>query len=165
MANEDRVDEDRPGCYDAVPSYIGVIGGSKVDEETYRLAEEVGREIARKGRVLVCGGLSGVMEAAAKGAREEGGFTIGILPTGSRHDANPYIQVAIATDMGHARNAIIANTADVLIAVGGSYGTLSEISFGLKLGKRIVSLRSWDFDPAIICAADPREAVEKAIGG
>lgn len=145
--------------------FIGVIGGSEADEETYALARDVGREIALKGHVIICGGLSGVMEAAARGAREEGGFTIGILPTGRRADANPYIDVAIATDMGHARNAIIANTADALIAVGGSYGTLSEISFGLKLGKRVVSLKSWDFDPAIVVASDPAEAVKRATGG
>jgi uncharacterized protein (TIGR00725 family) len=145
--------------------FIGVIGGSEAGEETCDLAREVGREIARRGHVLVCGGLSGVMEAAARGAREEGGMTIGILPTGRRDDANPYIDVAIATDMGHARNAVIANTADALIAVGGSYGTLSEISFGLKLGKRVVSLKSWDFDPSIVVVPDAAEAVTKATGG
>jgi uncharacterized protein (TIGR00725 family) len=145
--------------------FIGVIGGTEAGDETYDLAREVGREIARKGHVLVCGGLSGVMEAAARGAREEGGLTIGILPTGRRADANPHIDIAIATDMGHARNAVIANTSDALVAVGGSYGTLSEISFGLKLGKRVVSLKSWDFDPAIVVVTDPAEAVSKATGG
>jgi uncharacterized protein (TIGR00725 family) len=145
--------------------FIGVIGGTEAGEEIYGLAREVGREIARRGHVLVCGGLSGVMEAAARGAGEEGGLTIGILPTGRRADANPHIDIAIATDMGHARNAIIANTSDALIAVGGSYGTLSEISFGLKLGKRVASLRSWDFDPDIIVVSDPAEAVSKATGG
>ena len=145
--------------------YIGVIGGSEADEKTRRLARDVGREIARRGHVLVCGGLGGVMEAAAGGAKEEGGFTIGVLPTGRRADANPHIDVAIATDMGHARNAIIANTSDALIAVGGSYGTLSEISFGLKLGKVVVSLESWDFDPSIVVVSDPAEAVARASGG
>jgi uncharacterized protein (TIGR00725 family) len=153
---------DKPG-EDAM--FIGVIGGSSADEETCRLAEEVGREIGRRGHVLVCGGLTGVMEAAARGASREGGLTVGILPTGKRADANDYIDVAVATDMGHARNAIIANTADVLIAVGGSYGTLSEISFGLKLGKRVVGLKSWDFDEKIVKASDPADAVEKATGG
>ena len=145
--------------------YIGVIGGSEAGEETCRLAREVGRELARRGHVLVCGGLGGVMEAAARGAKEEGGFTIGVLPTGKRGDANPYIDVAVATDMGHARNAIIANTSDALIAVGGSYGTLSEISFGLKLGKTVVSLKSWDFDPSIVVVSDAAEAVARAAGG
>ena len=144
--------------------FIGVIGGTQAGEEIYGLAAEVGREIARRGHVLVCGGLSGVMEAAARGARQEGGFTIGILPTGRRADANSYIDVAIATDMGQARNAIIANTSDALIAVGGSYGTLSEISFGLKLGKKIVSLKSWDFDASIVVVSDPAEAVKEATG-
>ena len=144
--------------------FIGVIGGTQAGEEIYGLAAEVGREIARHGHVLVCGGLSGVMEAAARGAKQEDGFTIGILPTGRRADANSYIDVAIATDMGQARNAIIANTSDALIAVGGSYGTLSEISFGLKLGKKIVSLKSWDFDPSIVVVSDPAEAVKEATG-
>jgi uncharacterized protein (TIGR00725 family) len=148
-----------------VSFYVGVIGGSESSEEVCALAREVGREVARRGHVLVCGGLGGVMEAAARGAREEGGLTIGVLPTGSRADANPYIDVAIATDMGHARNAIIANTSDALIAVGGSYGTLSEISFGLKLGKKVVSLKSWDFDPSIVVVSRAAEAVAKATGG
>jgi uncharacterized protein (TIGR00725 family) len=144
--------------------FIGVIGGSEADAETSSLAEQVGREIARRGHVLVCGGLSGVMEAAARGARAEGGPTVGILPTSRRSDANPYIDVAIATDMGHARNAIIANTSDALIAVGGSYGTLSEICFGLKLGKPVVSLKSWNVDPAIVVVSNAREAVDRATG-
>ncbi len=143
--------------------FIAVIGGAEAPGDLYDLAREVGREIARGGHTLVCGGLSGVMEAAARGAKEEGGLTIGILPTARRADANPYIDVAIATDMGQARNAIIANTCDALIAVGGSFGTLSEIAFGLKLGKRVVSLRSWDLDPDIVVVSDAAEALLKAV--
>jgi len=143
--------------------FIGVIGGSEASEELLRLAERVGSLIASEGCVLVCGGLGGVMEAAAKGAKSAGGLTVGVLPGGSRSDANPYIDIAIATNMGHARNAIIAHTSDALIAVGGRYGTLSEISFGLALGKRVVSLKSWDVDPGIIAAGTPEEAVSKAV--
>ena len=146
-----------------MPKFIGVIGGSEASEELLRLAERVGSLIASEGCVLVCGGLGGVMEAAAKGAKSAGGLTVGVLPGGSRSDANPYIDIAIATNMGHARNAIIAHTCDALIAVGGRYGTLSEISFGLALGKRVVSLKSWDVDPGIIAAGTPEEAVSKAV--
>ncbi|HEC82902.1 MAG TPA: TIGR00725 family protein [Firmicutes bacterium] len=143
--------------------FIGVIGGSEASDELLKLAERVGSLIASEGCVLVCGGLGGVMEAAAKGAKSAGGLTVGVLPGGSRSDANPYIDIAIATNMGHARNAIIAHTCDALIAVGGRYGTLSEISFGLALGKRVVSLKSWDVDPGIIAAGTPEEAVSKAV--
>ncbi len=143
--------------------FIGVIGGSEASQDVLELAEKVGSLIASKGCVLVCGGLGGVMEAAAKGAKASGGLTVGVLPGSSRSDANPYIDIAIATNMGHARNAVIAHTCDALIAVGGRYGTLSEISFGLALGKRVVSLRSWDVDPGIVTANDAEEAVNKAL--
>jgi uncharacterized protein (TIGR00725 family) len=144
---------------------IGVIGGSEPPPDILLLAEKVGRLIARSGCVLVCGGLGGVMEAACRGAKSEGGFTVGILPGPSRDGANPHVDLAIATNMGHARNAIIAHTADILIAVGGRYGTLSEIGFSLGLGKKVIGLRSWECDPAIIPAKDPEEAVEKALNG
>jgi uncharacterized protein (TIGR00725 family) len=106
-----------------------------------------------------------VMEAASRGAKAEGGITIGILPGPTRVDANPHIDIGIATNMGHARNAIIAHTADTLIAIGGRYGTLSEIGFSLGLGKKVVGLRSWECDPAIVPAKSPEEAVEKALNG
>jgi uncharacterized protein (TIGR00725 family) len=142
---------------------IGVIGGSEAPPDILLLAEKVGRLIARSGNVLVCGGLGGVMEAASRGAREEGGLTVGILPGPSRTEANPHIEIAIATNLGHARNAVIAQTCDCLIAVGGKYGTLSEIGFGLAIGKRVIGLRSWDCDSAIIPAKDPEDAVQKAL--
>lgn len=142
---------------------IGVIGGSSESENVLKLAYEVGRLIAQADCILVCGGLGGVMEAAAKGAKEGGGLTVGILPTGSRLDANPYIDIAIATNMGHARNAIIAHTCDALIAVGGKFGTLSEIGFGLALGKPVISLCSWQVSPEIVVAQNPSQAVAKAL--
>jgi uncharacterized protein (TIGR00725 family) len=144
---------------------IGVIGGSEAPPDILLLAEKVGRLIGRAGCILVCGGLGGVMEAACRGAKAEGGFTVGILPGPAREDANPHVDLAVATNMGHARNAIIAHTADTLIAVGGRYGTLSEIGFSLGLGKKVIALRSWECDPAIVPAKDPEEAVEKALNG
>ncbi|MBW1983037.1 MAG: TIGR00725 family protein, partial [Deltaproteobacteria bacterium] len=104
-------------------SIIGVIGAGQCDQEIYHLARAVGREIARKGAILICGGLGGVMAAAAEGAADAGGLTVGILPGESTRDANPYIQVPIATGMGQARNVIIIHTADVLIAISGGAGT------------------------------------------
>lgn len=142
---------------------VGVIGGSEATAEILSLAEEVGSLVARGGHVLVCGGLGGVMEAAAKGAKQEGGLTIGILPGGTKSEANQHIDIAIVTNMGHARNAIIAHTADSLIAVDGKYGTLSEIGFGLAIGKKVVGLHSWDCDPGIIPARDADDAVKKAV--
>jgi uncharacterized protein (TIGR00725 family) len=108
------------------------------------MAETVGRLVARSGAALVCGGLGGVMEAACRGARAEGGTTIGILPGLDRSAANPYVEVAIATGLGEARNALVVRAADCLIAVGGAYGTLSEIALALKTGKRVVGLKTWE---------------------
>lgn len=124
------------------PPIIGVIGAGKCDSSTYQLAIEVGEEIARRGAVLVCGGLGGVMEAAAKGAAMAGGLTVGILPGPSTHSANPHIKIPVATDMGQARNVIIAHTADALVAVAGGAGTLSEIGHALKIGKPVVGLHT-----------------------
>ena len=124
------------------PPIIGVIGAGRCDSGIYKLATQVGEEIARRGAVLVCGGLGGVMEAAAKGAASAGGLTVGILPGPSTHSANPHIQIPVATDMGQARNVIIAHTADGLVAVAGGAGTLSEIGHGLKIGKPIVGLQT-----------------------
>ena len=125
---------------------IGIIGASEADEDLLKLAEEAGRGIAKNGWILVTGGLGGVMEAASRGAHEAGGTVVGILPTPSTTDANDYVTIPIATNMGHARNAIIAHTADVLVAIGGGYGTLSEIALSKKLGKYVFGLKSWDID-------------------
>ena len=121
----------------------GVVGGAIVAPALYAVAENVGRILARRGFVVVCGGLSGVMEAASKGAASEGGVVIGILPGADPSSANPHVTHAIVTNMGHARNAVIAHTAEFLVAVGGEAGTLSEIAFALKLGKAVYSLDSW----------------------
>jgi uncharacterized protein (TIGR00725 family) len=128
---------------------VGVIGASVASAEEARLAREVGRMLARAGYVVVCGGLGGVMEQASMGAWEEGGEVVGILPGSSKSDANPFVTHPIVTNMNQARNVIIAHTADFLIAVGGEYGTLSEIAFGLKLGKKVFSLKSWKIEGVI----------------
>ena len=125
-----------------VRKQIGVIGAGTCSSETRALAEAVGKEIAKKGAVLLCGGLGGVMEAAACGAKLEGGITLGILPGVLREEANPWIDIAILSGMGHARNALIPQSSDALIAVSGEYGTLSEIALGLKMGKPVVLLES-----------------------
>jgi hypothetical protein len=141
---------------------IGVIGAGSCPTETAQVAEGVGREIARRGGVLICGGLGGVMEAAAKGAKQAGGLTVGILPGSSFADANPYIDIPIVTDLGHARNALVVHSSRAVIAVTGGYGTLSEIALALKLNKPVIGLNSWDIDARIIRALHPVEAVTKA---
>lgn len=142
---------------------IGVIGTSEPDARLYRIAKEVGREIARRDGVLICGGLGGVMEAAAKGAQQKGGLTIGILPAEDTSLANPYIDIPIATGIGEARNIIIVRSAEALIAIGKGFGTLSEISFALKMKKPLVGIETWDVSSQILSADKPSEAVEKAI--
>jgi uncharacterized protein (TIGR00725 family) len=122
----------------------------------------VGRELGSRGVVLVTGGLGGVMEAACRGARGAGGMTIGILPGTDRSVANPYVDVAIPTGLGEARNALVVRAADALIAVGGAYGTLSEIAFALKAGKRVVGLGTWDID-GVEAADSPEAAVETVL--
>lgn len=142
---------------------IGVIGAGTAGYDTMRTAEETGRLVARNGFLLVCGGLGGVMEAAARGAREEGGTTIGILPQADRSSANAYIDIPVVTGFGEGRNVVIVRTADLLIAVGGEYGTLSEIAFALKMGKPVIGINSWDIR-GIRQAATPVQAMEMASG-
>jgi uncharacterized protein (TIGR00725 family) len=152
---------------------VGVIGASKAGSEILRLAEEVGAEIAKRGCAVVCGGLTGVMEAACKGARKESGLTIGIIPSDEKKDANVYVQIPIVTGMGSGRNIMLVKTADVIIAVGGEFGTLSEIAHALNIGKTVIGLRTWKLDAAHIHhdhpipnfreAFSPKEAVDLAL--
>ena len=142
---------------------IAVLGGGAVGDEIYALAERVGALLAKRGATVICGGLGGVMEAACRGAKSAGGVTVGVLPGGNRHAANPYVDIPIVTGMGEARNVIIVRSAQAAIAVDGEYGTLSEIAFCLKLGVPVVSLAGWDFSPDIHVASSPEEAVEKAL--
>jgi uncharacterized protein (TIGR00725 family) len=141
---------------------IGVIGGGTAGPDILGIAEETGSLIAEHGCFLICGGMSGVMEAVARGAKASGGTTIGILPHTERHEANPYIDIPIATGLGEGRNLIIIRTADILIAIDGEYGTLSEIAFALKMEKPVIGLNTWDI-PGIIKAETPKEAMEIAM--
>lgn len=149
--------------------FVAVIGGRQPSAQEVRLAEEVGGELAKEGAILVCGGLGGIMEAACKGAQAEGGMTIGILPGESRQAANRYVQIPIATGIGYARNAAVVKSAQAVIAIGGSYGTLSEIGHALQSGIPVISLNTWSLskngkqDNSIIAAQSPTEAVNKAL--
>ncbi len=142
---------------------MAVIGGGEVSSELAALAREVGRELARRGAVLLCGGLGGVMATAAQGAQEEGGVSIGLLPDPDRSRANPYLTYSLPTNLGHARNIVIAHSADALIAVDGSLGTISEAAIGLKLGKPVIGVQvTWDL-PGLERAASPDAAVAAAL--
>ncbi len=141
---------------------IAVIGSSNASPELLKIAEDVGRQIAENDWILVNGGLTGVMEASAKGAYLAKGTVVGILPTSSTNDANKYVTIPIATNMGHARNVIIAHTADALIAIGGSEGTLSEIAIARKLAKPVLGIMSFDI-AGVIKVKDAKEAIQRCI--
>lgn len=143
---------------------VGVIGGSRPDQASRAMARKVGELLAKKGAVLVCGGLGGVMEAACRGAKEAGGLTVGILPGQNPDEANAYVDLPVATGLGYSRNSLVAMNAEVLIAVDGEYGTLSEIAYGIIYGKRVIGLGTWDIK-GVIPARTPEEAVELALGG
>ena len=148
---------------------ISVIGESKATDQNYSIAEKVGVLIARSGATLVCGGLDGVMEAACKGAKSAGGSTIGILPGLSKNEANQWIDIAICTGLGDARNIVVVRTGSAVIAIGGAYGTLSEIGHALSDGKPIFALNSWEItksgiqDPLLTHCKNEKEAVAKAL--
>jgi len=149
--------------------YVAVVGGGEAGAEAVAVAEDVGRELARRGAVVLCGGLGGVMEAACRGAKAEGGTTVGILPTDDRRHANQYVDVAIATGMGEARNALVVGAADVVLAIDGEFGTLSEIALALRTGTPVVGIDTWDLSiggrevDAILRLQDPVAAVEAAL--
>jgi uncharacterized protein (TIGR00725 family) len=153
----------------SVPLYISVSGSGDAPPETNALAEEVGTLLAQAEAVVVCGGLGGVMEAVCRGAKSAGGSTVGILPGTERADANPYVDIALPTGLGESRNALIARAADALIAIGGEFGTLSEIGFALKIGTPVVGLGTWELqqrgerNESVRVAADPAEAVKLAM--
>jgi uncharacterized protein (TIGR00725 family) len=139
---------------------IAVIGHGQATSQECEAAYATGRMIARNGTVLVCGGLGGVMEAACRGAREAGGTTVGILP--GTEGGNPYLDITIRTGLGHARNALVVLSADAVIAVGGRYGTLSEIATALKTGRPVYGIHTWDIEGVIPCSS-PEEAVTRAM--
>ena len=144
--------------------YVAVVGSGTASGELYEKAREVGRLVAERSATLVCGGRSGVMEAAARGVTEAGGTAIGILPDEDRKSANEYLSYSIATGTGHARNLAVVCSGDVVIAIGGEYGTLSEIGLARKVGRPVVALESWDLGEDVISASSPEEAVEAAFG-
>jgi uncharacterized protein (TIGR00725 family) len=149
--------------------FVAVIGSASCDGVVAALAEAVGSEIARRGAVLVCGGRGGVMEAACRGAKAQGGLTVGILPGTDRSEANPYVDVPVITGLGEARNAIIVRTADAVVAVSGGYGTLSEIGLALKMGRPVVGLDTWELGrggrsaAGVVRAGTPAQAVDLAL--
>ena len=144
--------------------YVAVVGSGTATGELYELAWEVGRLVAERGGIVVCGGLSGVMEAAARGATEAGGVAIGVLPDEDRGRANAYLSYSIPTGVGQARNLAVVCSGDVVVAVGGEYGTLSEIGLALKVGRPVVALESWNLGGHVAVTASPKEAVERAFG-
>ncbi|MBX5445292.1 TIGR00725 family protein [Sphaerobacter sp.] len=152
---------------------IAVCGPNEATDEEIRWAEEVGERIARAGHALVCGGRGGVMAAACRGARRAGGATIGILPGTDRREANEWVEHVICTGLGNARNAVVVASGEAVIAIGGGFGTLSEIALALKMGKHVIGLGSWDLDAARLVrfggegryhrAEDPAQAVALAL--
>lgn len=143
---------------------IGVIGAGDASAKECKLAQAVGEEIARLGFTLLCGAMGGVMEAACRGAKSLNGTTIGILPGTSKTQCNSFIDYPIVTGMGHGRNIIVAGSSDAIIAIGGSYGTLSEIAFALRLKIPIIGINTWDVSPDIKKAQTPEMAVRMAVG-
>lgn len=148
----------------ARPRRIAVIGAGICGQDMVEVAERVGEEVARTGAVLICGGLGGVMEASARGAARHGGVTVGILPGRDARDANPYIGIPLATGMGEGRNVLVVRTADAVIAVGGEWGTLSEVALARKVGVPVVLLRpSLAAELDLPLASTPEEAVQMAM--
>jgi len=149
--------------------YVAVAGSGVAPREDLEAAEAVGRLLAERGAVVVCGGLSGVMEAACRGAKSAGGATLGILPGLDRAEANPFVDTAVPTGLGEARNALVVRAADALIAIGGEWGTLSEIALARRAAKPVVGIGTWELSrrgaPAegIAAASDPAEAVDLAL--
>ncbi len=145
-----------------MPVQVGVIGSGECDD-VCEIARRVGELLAERGCVIINGGLYGVMEAVSEGAKRKGGTVVGIIPSKHKSDANRFCDIVIATDMGHARNVIIVHSSDVLIAIGGGYGTISEMAIALKEGKRVVGIRNPVKLPGLVEARTPEEAVELAL--
>lgn len=151
------------------PPWIGVVGPSEATPEEATRAEQVGSALAEAGAILVCGGLGGVMEAACRGARSAGGLTVGLLPGEDRRAANEWVSVAVPTGLGEGRNVLLVRAAQALVAIGGGWGTLSEIALALRDGKPVVGLDTWipmrdgADGPWVMVARDPRAAVELAL--
>ena len=143
-------------------TYVAVVGPGDATEREVELAAAVGRRLGEAGAVVVCGGLGGVMAGACRGARSAGGVTVGILPGTDRGAANEWVAVAIPTGLGELRNGLVVRTADAVLAIGGAYGTLSEIALALKTGVPVVGIETWEID-GVEAAANPEEAVTRAL--
>ncbi len=141
--------------------YVGVIGAGECTDSTYRTAQNLGFEIGKRDWILVCGGLGGVMEAAAKGCTEAGGMTLGILPGLKRDSANPYIRIALPTGLGEGRNLLVVRISDILVSISGGYGTLSEMALALKAGKPVIGLKTWEHIQGVQYVSHPDEVIEK----
>lgn len=154
----------------AATPWIGVVGASEAATEDLAAAEAVGAGIASAGAILVCGGLGGVMEAACRGAATAGGLTVGLLPGEDRGAANPWVTVALPTGLGEVRNALLVRAAQAVVAIGGGWGTLSEIALALRAGKPVIGLDTWRPEhprsrgPGVVVAPDPPTAVRLAMG-
>jgi len=148
---------------------IAVIGDSHCSAEEAKLAESVGELLAQQGVTVICGGLTGVMEAVCRGAKSKGGLTMGVLPGGDPSMANPWVDIPVVTGIGEARNVVVVKSAQAVIAIGGSYGTLSEIAYALKSGIPVIGLNTWSLsrngreDDSIIKVQSATEAVDKAV--
>jgi len=142
---------------------IAVVGANKCSKKLRDMAAEVGRYVAENGGVVVCGGMGGIMEGAARGAREGGGLTIGILPSDNKDDANEYIDLVIPTGLGEARNILVVRAADAVVAFPGKYGTLTEMAFALQMGKPLVSVNAWNLGDEVTQAETPVEAAKLAM--
>ncbi|MBI2912005.1 MAG: TIGR00725 family protein [Chloroflexi bacterium] len=172
--NKDPLAEPQPGVASGRDrTYIAVIGGESCPADVEQLAEEVGHELGRRGAVVVCGGRGGVMAAACRGAKAAGGTTVGILPgegENGRREANPHVDVALTSGFGYARNVLVVRAAQAVIAIGGRYGTLSEIALALNFSIPVIGLQTWHLSPEgaledamIVRASDARDAVDKAL--
>ena len=145
------------------PHHIGVIGAGTCQGAIYELARNLGSEIGKRGWHLICGGLGGVMEGAARGCSEAGGLTVGLLPGLDRESANPFIRVPIPTGLGEARNLLVVRASDVLISIVGGYGTLSEIALALKTNKPVIGLETWKEISGIHYVTDYQEAIREIV--
>jgi len=139
---------------------VAVIGGHKCSQKHYLIALELGKLIAQEGWILICGGRTGVMEAACQGAHQVGGITVGIMPTEDGRDANPFVKVRIPTGLGYARNFLVVRAADIVVAVDGECGTLSELAFALSEEKTVLGIDTWDI-PGVVAVKSAREAADR----
>ena len=143
--------------------HIGVIGAGECSQEIYDQASELGYLIGKNDWVFFCGGLGGVMEGAAKGCYQSGGITVGILPGKEKDSANPFITLPIATGLGEGRNLLVVRASDVVVAIAGGYGTLSEIGFALKIGKPVIGLKTWPGIDGIDYVETPEQVINRVV--